>query len=143
MSVPVNKRTENKLQALADTLTMTAYTLQMCENEKIFPKKSRWTLCNRIIDECYKAIVNIKVSNKYDMKDAEMAKKRIMLQHTVLMNFEALWALMTIAFETYSIPNDKKEIWSGLMLTAEDKVKAWRNSDIRRFKDQFGKSYKD
>ena len=77
------------------------------------------------------------------MRIEAYAKERIMIQYRVLMDFEALWALMTIAFETYSIPNDKKEIWSSFMLTAEDKVKAWRNSDIRRFKEQFGKSYKD
>ena len=33
MSVPKNKRTENKLQALKETLDMVKYTIQMCENE--------------------------------------------------------------------------------------------------------------
>lgn len=41
MSVPVHMRSENKLQALKDTLIMTSYTIKMCENEKIFPKKCR------------------------------------------------------------------------------------------------------
>jgi hypothetical protein len=40
MSVPVFRRTENKLQALKDTITMTSYLINMCENEKIFPKKN-------------------------------------------------------------------------------------------------------
>ena len=46
MSVPKNHRTENKLQALKETLDMVKYTIQMCENEKIFPKKCRWNLCS-------------------------------------------------------------------------------------------------
>ena len=54
MSVPMNKRTENKLQALKETLEMAKYTIHMCENEKIFPKKSRWNLCSRIVDNCLK-----------------------------------------------------------------------------------------
>ena len=37
MSVPTFQRSENKLQALKDTMSMTAYTIHMCENEKIFP----------------------------------------------------------------------------------------------------------
>ena len=143
MSVPVNKRSENQLQALKDTIEMSAYTIHMCENEKIFPKKARYSICNRIIDACVNSVIHIKQANKYDMRIEAYAKERIMIQYRVLMDFESLWALMTIAFETYSIPNDKKDIWSGLMLIAEDKVKAWRNSDIRRFKEQFGKSYKD
>ena len=31
MSVPKNKRTENKLQALKETLDMVKYTIQMCD----------------------------------------------------------------------------------------------------------------
>ena len=37
---------------------------------------------------------------------------------------------MTIAEDHYSIPNDKIAILSDLMLTAEDMVKAWKDSDI-------------
>ena len=64
MSVPVYKRSENKLQALVDTMSMTSYTIKMCENEKIFPKKCRWTLCTRIIDNCLDSIVKIRQANK-------------------------------------------------------------------------------
>ena len=41
MSVPAYKRSENKLQALKDTLELSAYTIHMCENDKVFPKKCR------------------------------------------------------------------------------------------------------
>ena len=142
MSVPVNKRSENKLKALQDTINLASYTLHMCENDKIFPKKSRFTICNRIVDECYKAVVNIRIANKMDMKYEESARKRIFKQYEVLLNYEALWALMTIAFETYSIPNDKKEIWSTTAYAAEGIVTAWRNGDIKRFKEYFGKTYR-
>lgn len=115
----------------------------MCENEKIFPKKSRFTLCDRIIRECIGAVVDIRQANRYDIKEKDSAKIRIAKQYNVLMHFEALWAMMTIALETYSIPNDKKEYWSGMMLNTEKIVVAWRNSDIKRFKEIFGQSYKD
>jgi len=60
MSVPKNKRTENKLQALKETLDMVKYTIQMCENEKIFPKKARWNLCSRIIDNCLDIVAKVR-----------------------------------------------------------------------------------
>lgn len=40
MSVPLHKRSENKLDAYVKTLAMVKYTMQMIENEKLFPKKS-------------------------------------------------------------------------------------------------------
>ena len=137
MSVPVHKRSENKLQALKDTLAMTSYTVQMCENEKIFPKKCRWTLCTRIIDTCLDSIIKIRQANKVRPANIEQARLRVRLQYQVLMNFEALWGLMTVAFESYSIPSEKVGIWSQKMLTAEECVAAWRKNDMSRFKEQF------
>lgn len=57
MTVPVHRRGENKLQAYKDTVAMTSYTLQMCENQKIFPKKCRWTICTKLIDYCLDSII--------------------------------------------------------------------------------------
>lgn len=143
MSVPSYKRSENKLQALKDTLAMTSYTIHMCENEKIFPKKTRWNLCSRIIDNCLNAVVHIRQANKINPQNEEMYRERIAKQYLVILDFEALWGLMTVAFEAYNIPSEKVSIWSNLMLTADERVAAWRNSDIKKFKEKYGKSYKD
>ena len=134
MSVPVFKRSENKLQALKDTMAMTTYTVHMCENEKIFPKKCRWTLCTRIIDTCLDCIVKIRQANKIKAETVDQSACRIALQNEVLQNFEALWALMTVAYETYSIPSDKMSHWGSLMLTAEEKVTGWKRYDVDKLK---------
>ena len=134
MSVPVYRRSENKLQALKDTMSMTSYTIHMCENEKIFPKKCRWTLCTRIIDNCLDSIVKIRQANKIKAETVDQSACRIALQNEVLQNFEALWALMTVGYETYSIPSDKIYQWSSLMLTAEEKVSAWKKYDVDNLK---------
>lgn len=135
MSVPVYRRSENKLEAYKLTMTMIKYTLQMLENEKIFPKKSRWNLCSRIMDTCLDCAIKIHQSNKIQPKIVEEAEKRLELQKDVLLNFEALWCLMTIAYESYSIPSEKMEIWGDHLLNAENKVKAWHSGDIKRFKE--------
>ena len=135
MSVPKYRRSENKLQAITDTVNMSKYAIQMCENEKIFPKKCRWTLCNKLINTCIKTVAEIRQANSITVKTKEDAEKRIGLQKSVLLDFEAIWSIMTIAEDHYSIPNDKIAIWSNLMLTAEDKVKAWKDSDVKRYSD--------
>ena len=137
MSVPVYRRSENKLEAYKLTMTMIKYTLQMVENEKIFPKKSRWNLCSRIMDTCLDSAIKITQSNKIQPKNIEDAKRRLELQNDVIMNFEALWCLMTIAYESYSIPSHKIEVWCNLLLDAEDKTTAWHKSDMKRFREMY------
>lgn len=140
MTVPVHRRGENKLQAYKDTVAMTSYTLQMCENQKIFPKKCRWTICTKLIDYCLDSIIKIQQANTIKGTTPDEAKLRLKLQREILYNFQALWALMTVAYETYSIPSAKVDIWSQLMLTADNRVSAWRKYDMDRFKKVFGKN---
>ena len=134
MTVPVYKRSPNKLQALKDTMTMAIYTIQMCENSHIFPKKSRWNICSRIMDCCIDSIVKIKQANKLRNNTEEQCKKRIELQNKVIMNFTALWSLMELAYNVYSIPSEKVGYWSELMLVADEKVAAWHKSDMEKLK---------
>lgn len=132
MSVPSFARSENKLEAIASTIKMATYTIQMCENEKIFPKKCRWTLCTKIIDTCYDAVARIRQANKIFVKTQEDALLRRELQSKVILDFEALYGFMTIAYELYSIPGEKVDTWAGLILDAENKVSAWRRKDNER-----------
>jgi len=134
MSVPKNKRTENKLQALKETLDMVKYTIQMCENEKIFPKKARWNLCSRIIENCLDIVAKVRQANRIDASTIPLAKMRLSLQYQVLLDFEALWGLMTIAYESYCIPSQKAGIWSSLTLAAENRVIGWRKHDMERLR---------
>ena len=131
------KRSKNKLQALKDTIDMAAYTIQMCENSNIFPKKCRFTLCTRLIDSCLDSIVKIRQANKIRPTNVEQAKQRLSLQYQVILNFEAMWGMMTVAYELYSIPSHKIDVWSQKLLTADECVSAWRKSDMLKFKEQF------
>lgn len=133
MSVPKYRRSENKLQAIIDTVNMSKYAIQMCENEKIFPKKTRWTLCNRIIDECINAVCSVRAANKIKVVDEETLAKRSDLQFDALLSFETLCGILTIAHDLYSIPVDKIEHMSALLLQAEEMVAAWRRADKAKF----------
>ena len=137
MSVPKYKRNENKLQAYVDTINVVRYTINMCENPKIFPKKCRWTICNKLLDNCLDAVVKIRRANKIVAKTSDQAKERLRLEKEVLQHFDALWGLMDIAYNAYNIPTHTIEVWSGLMLTADDRVSGWRKYDVERFRKEF------
>ena len=48
MSVPEGKRTESKLEVQTKSKELARYTTSICSNEKIFPKRDRWIITNRI-----------------------------------------------------------------------------------------------
>ena len=137
MSVPVFIRSENKLQVYKSTVEMIKYTMQMIENDKIFPKKSRWNIGSRITENCLDSLIKIRQANKIQPKTIEQAKFRLKLQQDALLHFDALWSMMTIAYETYSIPSEKIETWSNFLLTAENQLTAWRNHDRKCYKTEF------
>lgn len=137
ISVPVFKRSPNKLQAYTDVIKMATYTIQMCENDKVFPKKCRWNICSRIIDLCLECVVLTRKANKIHPTDIEQARLRVKLQYEVLLNFDALYCLMDIAYQTYNIPSEKIATWSKIIVETEKNYYAWRKSDIARFKKDF------
>lgn len=49
MSVPVGKRTESKLEVQTRAKELAWYTVSICGNEKVFPKRDRWAITNRIV----------------------------------------------------------------------------------------------
>lgn len=136
MSVPVWKRSENKLQAIVDVTKMCAYAMQMCENEKVIPKKCRWYLCTEIMKTCIHLTTYVRQINKLRIdKDIESAELRMKYHTKAMLELEALWSEMTIAKEMYNVPNEKIDFWSQLALKADDSLSAWRNSDRKRVKE--------
>lgn len=72
MSVPEGKRTESKLAFQTKAIELADYTTTICNNNKIFPKRDRWMITNRIIDkvvtilECTYEANDVYVSAKED-----------------------------------------------------------------------------
>lgn len=60
MSVPEGKRTESKLRVQTQSRELARHTMQLCSNEKIFPKRDRWILSSRIMDTALEIMENVK-----------------------------------------------------------------------------------
>ena len=48
MSVIKAKRSEGRLEILTQANNLAAYTVQICKNEKYFPKRDRWIMTQHI-----------------------------------------------------------------------------------------------
>ena len=68
MSVRKGERSNEQAQSLNLAKNLCTYTLQICKNEKIFPKSYRWLLTSHIVAEsvsvltCLKRAMSFKVT---------------------------------------------------------------------------------
>ena len=63
MSVIKAKRSEGKLQVLIQANNLCVYTVQICKNEKYFPKRDRWIMTQHIVHEALDVLCCIKRAN--------------------------------------------------------------------------------
>ena len=71
MTVRAGERKEGKLQVLNLSLQLATYTLQICRNEKVFPKSQRWIMTQRIVNECLDAVTCIRRANAVLAQDEQ------------------------------------------------------------------------
>lgn len=99
MSVRTSERGEGKLEVLDCARILSEYTVQACMNEKVFPKKSRWVMANRIVNECLDAISDIKKANSIRLENAN-AFQRYLHQQDAYGHLETMLALIDLAYNT-------------------------------------------
>lgn len=133
MSVPTGKRSENKLQALADLTNAVEYLTRLCDNEKCFPKKVRWNLCSRLMDDGLLALADARKANLINVKTRYQAETRLSFQDSALSHIEAIWSTLDIAVRVYPIPMEKVHHMSELLLQAENSMKSWHRADAKRY----------
>ena len=134
MSVPEGKRTESKLEVQTKSKELARYTTSICSNEKIFPKRDRWIITNRIatialtIMEEVDTANSIYVSTKGDY-DLRRRSQTIALSYTA-----RLLGLMELAYLKYSIDSKRIRYWTQLVIDTRELIKKWRKSDADRYK---------
>lgn len=134
MAVRKSERSESKLEVLNKAKILTEYTLRICRNEKVFPKSSRWIMSQRIVNECLDAISCIRRANATYIGDGNRisCEYRRVQQNEAHAHFDALLTLIDLAFNVFDIEGRKIEYWTGLVLDADDALKAWSKSDKER-----------
>lgn len=134
MAVPEGKRTQSKLEVQTKARELANYTTTICSNEKIFPKRERWMLTNRIVNtvltimEEVDTANDIYVSTKVDF-DLRRTSQTIALSYTA-----RLLGLMQLAYEKYNIEDKRIKYWTQLVVDTRELIKKWRQSDSNRYK---------
>lgn len=133
MSVRKGERTEGNLQVLNLSMNLAKYTLQICSNEKVFPKKQRWVTTQKLVNECIDAVSCIRRANSVFVKTTEDYLYRRSQQIEARAHLSALLTLIDLSYQAFSIESHRIEYWTGLVYDTEEKLRAWTNSDWTRF----------
>lgn len=134
MTVRAGERKEGKLQVLNLSLQLATYTLQICRNEKVFPKSQRWITTQRIVNECLDAVTCIRRANAVLAQDEQSVAYRRAQQTEAHSHIGALLTLIYLAQMAFGIELHRVQHWTKLAVDTDDKLKAWIKSDKGRYK---------
>lgn len=133
MAVPSYKREQGELAAITKAKELVAYTIQVCNNEKRFPKRSRWILANRIVDSAMTIMEQCDVANNIYVSlpcDYELRRNA---QTMALATTSKMLGQVEVAYNMYGSTAVNAEHWTGLVYEVRELIKAWRQSDKERY----------
>ena len=90
MSVPKGKRGEQKLAVLTKAIELADYTVTICKNEKLFPKRDRWILTNRIVNSAFDVAEAVRKGNSIRVVREEDYLRRREYQQSAFESAETL-----------------------------------------------------
>ena len=135
MSVVKSKRDEGRLLVLTKANELATYTIKICSNEKNFPKRDRWLLTQRIVEQATMAYTDARKANAVKVVTMEDYKLRREYQMRCRCDLEALLGLIEIAYMALRLDGGRVEYWTKCAMDCEDKLANWRTSDRKRYKD--------
>ena len=135
MAVVTGKRGENELEVMTRAKELAAYTLNICKQEKHFPKRDRWILTQPIVREALDACTCIRRANAVNVCTREEYLYRHLQQEEGYAHLKALLMLIELTHETVGLEIHTVEVWTELAVKAEKKLFAWKKRDTERFKD--------
>lgn len=148
MAVPKSQRAKTPLTVLTELDALISYTIQLCTDERRFPKRYRWCLTKDIIDSAIKAKADAARANSVYVNDRESAILRRTYQQKAIANLAALGTLMDTAFKVFNglrhldEEKPKKHVNIATWTARYDKTKAlmlaWKKSDTEHARKYMG-----
>lgn len=131
MSVPEFARSLGRLRVITAAYENCKHTLTVCKSEKNFPKRDRWILTSKIVDEangilqCCIMANNITVQS---VRDFELRRQYQMQAKGHAMN---QLALIRLAYEVLSL-EISEDYWIELVDKTLVLLSGWMDSDRRK-----------
>lgn len=117
------------------------YTADLCANEKIIPKKYRYTTGTSLMNDAEEICELIEGANLLDLRDAREATERLHEQKAALRKLQKLGRKINRLLESKQYPGigpDKAAAWSKKVLTVRYRCAAWYSKDKERAEQTLG-----
>ena len=140
MSVPVNERSHGKLEAYAKAYELAVYTLRITQNKKIFTEDFQEALTDRIVTKALDIYILVGCANDMQVgtKDDERNyKERMAMQRSAFKRCNELNKLILLAKPIFHLTSKRIKYWTGLIQDTKGLIKAWSDSDRKRFSSLF------
>lgn len=136
MTVVKSKRSKTKFEVLVKAYQVAALTIRLCSNEKHFPKRYRWVITSKIVDESINICRYIRKANRHllDRDQPKEYRQRRKNQIKALGCLDAMLTLMDIAYYTFNIEEKTIEKWTGEVVSLQTLLQNWSRSDEKLMK---------
>lgn len=134
MSVPVNKRTQGKLEVCVKAHDLCVYTLQITKNKNIFVPEYQDALTNKIVQLAIDIHAEVWSANNVLVKSPETLKYRLKLQQSAAIKCNVLLAMIDIAWSLFHLSGKRVRYWSKRVIETRNLIRAWCSSDAERYK---------
>lgn len=140
MSVPVNQRSHGKLEAYSKAYELATYTIKITSNKKIFTEEYQEALTDKIISASLDIYLLAGEANDISVRTADDEQNyhdRIRIQTEAHRKCGELSRLILLAKPIFHLSAKRVKYWSQLVKDTRTLIKAWSDSDKKRFKHLF------
>ena len=139
MSVPENARTKGKLEACVKAHDLACYTLQIATNKKNFPEQFQTALTDKIVSVALEIHTLAWSANNVLVNSPEDLAERLGFQERAAVACNILLSMIEVAHRVFHLPTKRVVYWSGKAIETRNLIRAWRESDRKRYSDKFKK----
>lgn len=130
------KESSSNLETAKMLKGLCVYTIQICKNEKNFPKRDRWILTAPIVKCAVKAYAKVLEANAITVVNLDDYMMRRKCQIQARKKLKAMIGLVEIAYTTLSLEESRLEYWTGYIKGCMDILSKWRAADRKRYAKQ-------
>lgn len=130
------KESSSNLETAKMLKGLCVYTIQICKNERNFPKRDRWILTAPIVKCAVKAYAKVLEANAITVVKLDDYMMRRKCQIQARKKLKAMIGLVEIAYTTLSLEESRLEYWTGYIKGCMDILSKWRAADRKRYAKQ-------
>lgn len=140
MSVPVNQRGHGKLEAYVKAYDLAVYTIRITANKKVFTTEYQEALTGKIITVALDIYLLVGEANDISVrseKDKQNYHDRIRMQVDAHRKCGEMNKLILLAKPIFHLSTKRVRYWTELTKETKILIKAWGDSDKKRFTPLF------